>query len=245
MMTGFAEFADSVSSLPDINSVWHHLGRFAGERGFSNCSLTLAARTKDGIHSTRLLSDLPREFREMYQHGGLIGQDPFLLFCCGTLSPKKVTTENLTDYAGASREHQAFLDFTADSGAKNGLGVPVRTVGSEPFGGWLFTSRETARSFSLLEAEHATETHLAGVLAYERIVAIDARSPAHWPGLSSRERECLRWLGAGLRTAAIAEKLGISPSAVNLYISNSKRKMQAKTREQAVAMAIISGEIAL
>ena len=47
------------------------------------------------------------------------------------------------------------------------------------------------------------------------------------------------------RQKAIAEKLGISPSAVNLYISNAKRKMQAKTREQAVAMAIVSGEIEL
>ena len=244
-MTGFAEFADSVSSLRDINSVWHHLGRFAGERGFSHCSLTLATRSHDAIHSTRLLSELPHEFREMYQHGGLVGQDPFLLFCCGTLSPKKVTTENLSGYAGASREHQAFLDFTADSGAKNGLGVPVRTVGSEPFGGWLFTSHETARSFNLLEAEYATETHLAGVLAYERIIAIGAPVQAPWPGLSRRERECLRWLGAGLRTAAIAEKLGISPSAVNLYISNAKRKMQAKTREHAIALAIVSGEIKL
>lgn len=244
-MIGFEEFAVSVSSLPDINSVWHHLGSFAVERGFSNCSLTLAARTEDGICSTRLLSDLPREFLEMYKSGGLIERDPFLLFCCHTLCAKKVTTENLSDYAGASHEHQAFLDFTADSGARNGLGVPVRTVGSEPFGGWLFTSQETTRCFNLLDAEYSTETHLAGILAYERIVAIGAPNRAQGPGLSKRERECLRWLGAGLRTAAIAEKLGISPSAVNLYLANAKRKMQAKTREQAVALAIVSGEIEL
>jgi hypothetical protein len=35
----------------------------------------------------------------------------------------------------------------------------------------------------------------------------------------------------------------ISESAVNLYISNAKHKLGAKTREQAVARAIFSGEI--
>ena len=244
-MIGFEEFASGVPSLTDINSVWNLLGRFAADRGFSNCSLTLAVRTADGLQSTRLLSDLPGEFLDMYRSGGLIERDPFLLFCCHTFCAKKVTTENFSDYAGASREHQAFLDFTADSGAKNGLGAPVRTTGSEPFGGWLFTSQETSRCFDLLNAEYSTETHLAGVLAYERIAAIGARSTGQRRGLSRRECECLRWLGAGLRTAAIAEKIGISPSAVNLYLSNAKRKMQAKTREQALALAIVTGEIEL
>lgn len=244
-MVSFEEFADSVSSLPDINSVWHHLGRFAADRGFSHCSLTLAAQTKGGIRSTRLLSGLPEEFRQKYRQGGLVEQDPFLLFCCHTLCAKKVSTENLSDYAGASPGHQAFLDFAADSGARNGLGIPVRTVGSEPFGGWLFTSEEKDRSFDLLDAEFSTQAHLAGVLAHERIVAICSGNTAKRFGLSKRERECLHWLGAGLRTAAIAEKIGISPSAVNLYVSNSKRKMQAKTREQAIALAIMAGEIQL
>ncbi len=244
-MLVFEEFAAGVSSLTDINSVWHLLGRFSSYRGFSNCSLTLAIQTEGGFRSTRLLSDLPCEFREMYQSGGLIEQDPFLLFCCRSLCAKKVTTENFSHYAGASHNHQAFLDFTAENGAKNGLGVPVRTVGSEPFGGWLFTSHETSRCFNRINAEYSTETRLAGILAYERIVAISSNEPTCGFGLSNRERECLCWLGAGLRTTAIAEKIGISTSAVNLYISNSKRKMQAKTREHAVALAIISGEVKL
>jgi len=63
--------------------------------------------------------------------------------------------------------------------------------------------------------------------------------------LSARERECLLWLCAGLRVTMIADKLAISNSAVNLYITNAKHKLGAKTREQAVARAIFSGEINL
>ena len=61
--------------------------------------------------------------------------------------------------------------------------------------------------------------------------------------LSDRERECLLWLSVGLRVSMIADKLAISESAVNLYITNAKHKLGSKTREQAVAQAILSTEI--
>ena len=44
---------------------------------------------------------------------------------------------------------------------------------------------------------------------------------------------------------SFADKLSISSSAVNLYIANAKHKLGAKTREQAIARAIFSGEITL
>jgi len=93
--------------------------------------------------------------------------------------------------------------------------------------------------------EHSHETHLAAVLAYERMVAIGLGNAFQFNLLSERERECLLWLCAGLRVAAIADKLSIGESAVQLYITNAKRKLGAKTREQAVARAIFSGEITI
>ena len=85
--------------------------------------------------------------------------------------------------------------------------------------------------------------HLAGVLAYERMVALGVAELVPKRALSARERECLLWLCAGFRVSIIAERLQISESAVNLYISNAKHKLGAKTREQAIARAIFSGQI--
>ena len=61
---------------------------------------------------------------------------------------------------------------------------------------------------------------------------------AHRRKLSPRERECLRWLAAGLRYDRIAERLGISLVTVELHVANAKRKLCAKTREQALAIAV-------
>lgn len=243
MVSGFGEFADTLSQLESANSIWAHMVKFADSRGFSNCSLTIASLSAKGIKSLQLRSNLPDEFCQMYKNGGLIRQDPFLLFSCRTLKPSKVTTETFSAFKGASRAHQAFLDFTAATGAKSGFGVPVRTIGDKPFGGWLFTSLESNSAFLGPSTDCATEMHMAAVLAYEKLSILDKKNTLAHFKLSNRERECLLWLGAGLRAAAIAQKLGITESAVHLYIGNAKRKLGAKTREQAVAISLCTGEI--
>lgn len=63
------------------------------------------------------------------------------------------------------------------------------------------------------------------------------------PKLSTRERECLLLLAQGLRTAQIADRLGIATVTVELYCRNARKKLAAKTREQAVALAIATRQV--
>jgi DNA-binding CsgD family transcriptional regulator len=47
----------------------------------------------------------------------------------------------------------------------------------------------------------------------------------------------------GLRTVRIAERLGLSEVTVELYLKNARRKLKAATTSQAVARAMIFGDI--
>ncbi len=58
--------------------------------------------------------------------------------------------------------------------------------------------------------------------------------------LSERETEVLKWLSEGFRNDRIADKLGISNATVNFHVISAKRKLGAKTREQAVAIALMN-----
>lgn len=69
---------------------------------------------------------------------------------------------------------------------------------------------------------------------------------AHWHPialdrvtLSPREAEVLKWLAAGLRNDRISERLNISLATVNFHVVSAKKKLGARTREQAVATAIL------
>jgi DNA-binding NarL/FixJ family response regulator len=61
--------------------------------------------------------------------------------------------------------------------------------------------------------------------------------------LSPREIEVLRAAGAGLTAQETADLLGLSPSAVNLYISRASLKLQAENKTQAVVAAMHKGYI--
>lgn len=69
--------------------------------------------------------------------------------------------------------------------------------------------------------------------ALVRAEAADERS-----ALTQREREVLRLLADGLRNEEIGQRLFISPETVRAHIAKARRKLDADTRTQAVAIAL-------
>jgi PAS domain S-box-containing protein len=90
-----------------------------------------------------------------------------------------------------------------------------------------------------------------------------AGAPAHWlcqcmpkllsgvdpvpnsEPLSYRERQVLSLLAHGHDGPAIAERLSLSPETVRSYAHGAREKLGAKTRTEAVALALVRGEISL
>jgi DNA-binding CsgD family transcriptional regulator len=61
--------------------------------------------------------------------------------------------------------------------------------------------------------------------------------------LSEKERSVLRELARGYSTEQIAEVLIVSPHTVRTHIKNGMRKLEARTRAHAVAIALSEGAI--
>ena len=81
---------------------------------------------------------------------------------------------------------------------------------------------------------------LRTVAAGERVIGADIAVGGSGPSvdLSPRQREVLESVTRGLSNAAIAQQLGISPSAVKLYLSAVFEKLGATSRAEAVALAL-------
>jgi DNA-binding CsgD family transcriptional regulator len=61
------------------------------------------------------------------------------------------------------------------------------------------------------------------------------------PELSARHRDCLRLAAEGLTSAMIARRLQISPHTVDQYFEEARRRLAARTRAHALALAIRRG----
>lgn len=61
--------------------------------------------------------------------------------------------------------------------------------------------------------------------------------------LTRREVQCLELLGRGMSNTKISEELAISVPTVALHLLQARRKLGAKTREQALILAYQKGLI--
>ena len=92
----------------------------------------------------------------------------------------------------------------------------------------------------------ATESH-PNELAPQQVQPDDVQARSHSVnsgsrfgrgGPTPREREVLSLLAAGATDEQIAEMLELSPATVQTHVRNAKAKLGARTRAQAVAMAL-------
>ncbi len=84
------------------------------------------------------------------------------------------------------------------------------------------------------------------VVGLQPAAGLGAPASVRKPGVrvpSAREREILGLLAGGDTDAQIAAQLELSPATVQTHVRNAKAKLGARTRAQAVALALTSGLI--
>jgi DNA-binding NarL/FixJ family response regulator len=76
-------------------------------------------------------------------------------------------------------------------------------------------------------------------------VLLSPRATAGVPQLSPREREIMHLMAEGMTAEAIGSRLTVSVETVRTHVRNVIRKLQARNRVHAIAIALERGEIAL
>lgn len=76
-------------------------------------------------------------------------------------------------------------------------------------------------------------------------ILLSPRATAQVPQLSPREREIMHLMAEGSTAEAIGTQLSVSVETVRTHVRNVVRKLQARNRVHAIALALERGEIAL
>ncbi len=137
------------------------------------------------------------------------------------------------------RQIEAELDMGMMYGMSLSLGGAAGQFSS--MGMW-FADQSSRRAFDRDWQHFGPSLHMAAQVFDTHL---RKTAPNTLIGLSPREVDCLAYLVCGLRPAQISDRLGISEKTFEKHIGSAKIKLRARTRDQAVAKAIVAGVLPL
>jgi LuxR family transcriptional regulator, quorum-sensing system regulator BjaR1 len=121
-----------------------------------------------------------------------------------------------------------------DFGVGNGFVVPIPSsagnIGNFWMGGYNFRLSKQLRPL----------LHMMALYAFAHVQRLDGTHKASLP-LTHREREIITWIAAGQSAVEIGEILNISDRTVEWHVANAITKLGARTRANAVAIALRDG----
>lgn len=142
----------------------------------------------------------------------------------------------------AANVRRAALEIE-DAGIRNSLCIPLASPFAplRPVAGMTLGSSQD----SPLLHDADTAPYLVAITHLFHNLSLGAltRERLEIKPLSAREKDCMQLLIGGLTQDQIAERLTLSRATVELHLRNAKRKLKADSLTQAVARALMFGEI--
>lgn len=140
------------------------------------------------------------------------------------------------------RAQRRLFDDASSFGIRSGVTVPI-TTGFGRFAAFTLATDEESPALKDSVAECTDLIQLIGLNYHAHVEAKVALPPANRPApvLSQRELECLAWSARGKTMEDTAAILGVKPRTVLFHLENARRRLNANTLAQAVALAVRAG----
>lgn len=181
----------------------------------------------------------PADWRQPYEIKRLFDVDPFPLESA-TRRTSFMLSEEIDRFRGFSQESCDLVDAALAYGWREVMGFPIHGPGDYQ-GLVTMSSKEPV---SLSPADRAV-LHIMAFTIHERCHKTIGYGSRARPvaSFTARELECMRWVAAGKSDADIAAIAGISPSTAHFHVEKVKKKLETKSRTEAVALLLLDGLI--
>lgn len=205
----------------------------------------IAVQVPSSLHGPEMygINNYPDFWWEEYIANNLVAFDPLPRYAIANEHPRMWTTEGWHDVKGHSwsdegQEVVRIFQEVKKLGANSGLLLPFHTGDNTCAGLNLPHPFMIDKSFEIfLNARIWVFALLPQIMTAVNKLYKEIRDEdgVH---LTPREKEVLLWVGEGLTSKAIADKLGISFRTIEHYIADIQRKLGVMNRHQAVAKAV-------
>lgn len=235
---------ERMDAAPDPGGVWLAWRDMCREQGFPRAAIGRVARGARPVRQVtvhEMTENWDSGAADQYAARDYVQVDPMINAALDSPQPILQHIDAFAELAMPALLRELFeMPFNQAFPCK--LCVPVHRGDGTAL---VFTAMGALRpdEAASLPAEATLQLRMAAYAGASRLAQFEAPATAGEYVLSPRERECLSWLAKGYRNVRIADRMGISVATVEMHIASARRKLDASTREQALARAIILREI--
>lgn len=189
-----------------------------------------------------VISGHPDAWRDHYQAHGYLAVDPAVRHCARSVRP--LIWQDLMLDSERDAKSLTVMQEAREFGLASGASLSIRG-GRGEIGVLSFSSERAWQQTRSAIDTAIPDLYLLSAYVHEaagRLVT-QGSLPFNPPELTARERECLLWAAEGKTSWEIARILGISERTAIFHLQNAARRLNASSRQQAVALAISQGLI--
>lgn len=237
-------FVERLEAAADLQETWRIISKEFASYGVDYL-IYMYMRPSAPDDNALVFSNLPGWWADYYLDANLARHDPFFKTCY-TFAPTGTGPVYIDDNSHLiNNDEKRFINEGSETGLISGIASPVRLQNPGHFGGWNFGTGMTRAEFERYLPSHCDRLQLMGFIAHEALQRQAAlqKELGDSERLSGRERECLLWLARGLRSHEIADRLNLATVTIDFYFKRIRKKLGAASREEALAKAIVLGEI--
>ena len=239
MSLEFSNFATALNKTKTIEETWQLGLNYFAKHDVNHVNIVSHSKDQKVLYRWSAPDWVSKAFEETLDPA----KEPLIIHCKHKVSPFFVGKSFEIRNGTCTPEREQFISYLSQVGIENGVAFPIKAPSRQQWGFIGLGSKLNQRNFTQILKERGAILGLAGQAFYNRMESLTFANEQSDPNLSNREKECLLWLSKGLRSNQIATKMGIKLVTVEFHFKNSRKKLGAITREQALAKAIMERHI--
>jgi DNA-binding CsgD family transcriptional regulator len=230
----FLDSCTTTEALPSLIDEFHHtIAAF----GFTSCACGAWVGVGKARTHRFFFNSWPAAWVEIYNKGSFFPDDPFVQESQRRME-SYLWSELETQQALTQRGREIY-DAGRAFGWKEVMGIPIH--GPADYQGFVTVAALEPVNLHIRDLRFLEMIGQAIHNRCRREVGFGLSSEV--PAMTAREVECMRWVAVGKTNWEIGRVLGISGSTVHFHVESAKRKLNKRTRTEAVAVLILHGLI--
>ncbi|WP_270726947.1 helix-turn-helix transcriptional regulator [Shimia sp. Alg240-R146] len=157
------------------------------------------------------------------------------------LTPLATGVEFIDDYMHIPEARHEVLKEAARRGIRAGFSIPLRTHAPPQASMITFSGDHSKREMRRIIQTHGWVLNAVAMMGFQRYLAHFSAEFVDRNRISEKQRELLEMIGAGLQDKVIAERLGVTVSAVRQRMNNILAKTGLANRADLAALAMSVG----